>query len=77
MEQEIKKIICDQLKINIEDFNNDLAAGDISTWDSLGHINLLMRIEKHFKISFDVTDSIDIETAGDLLELTLEYIKNK
>lgn len=42
-------------------------------WDSLGHVNLLMAVEKHFGIALEVVDSIEIETAGDILDVVKRY----
>ena len=75
MEDELRKVVCDHLKISDADYDPDLAAGDIPTWDSLGHVNLLMAVEKHFRITFDISDSIDIETISDLIDITKQYLE--
>ncbi len=73
IEDTIKNIVCTTLKIRPEDCSEDLAAGDIPQWDSLGHVNVLMAVEKHFGFAFDVVDSIDIESVGDIVDMVKKY----
>ncbi|MEM9227301.1 MAG: acyl carrier protein [Verrucomicrobiota bacterium] len=68
IESEIKTLVLEQLKISEEPYSEELMAGDIPEWDSLAHVNLLMAVEKHFSIVFDVGDAIDIESVGDLID---------
>ncbi len=35
---------------------SELKMGDIPEWDSLGNFNLLMEIENHFEIRFDIDE---------------------
>ena len=39
---------------------NNLKAGDIEVWDSLGHLNFLLSVEKHFKIKFSMNELIEL-----------------
>ena len=73
IESTIQELVVKTLKIRPEDYSEDLAAGDIPQWDSLGHVNLLQATEKHFGIAFDVVDSIEIETVGDLIDMVKKY----
>lgn len=73
IEQALKELVCSTLKLPPEAYSEDLAAGDVPQWDSLGHVNLLMAVEKHFGIALEVVDSIEIETAGDLLDVVKRY----
>jgi acyl carrier protein len=73
MEAEIKQIVCDTLKIDESQYNEDLGAGDIPQWDSIGHVTLLQAVEAAFNISFDVGDAIDIECVADLVDTVREY----
>ncbi len=77
IEEEVKKVVLGQLKIDESLYNEDLAAGDIPEWDSLGHVNLLMAIEEHFQVSFDVADAVDIESIADLVDTTKSYVNQK
>ena len=77
IDAEIKVTVIGVLKIPDGEYNEDLAAGDHPSWDSIGHVNLLMAVEKRFDIVFDVTDAIDIETLVDMKEMTKKYVALK
>ena len=77
IEDEIKTVVVNQLKIDESVYNEDLAAGDIPEWDSLGHVNLLMAVEEHFQVSFDVADAVDIESIADLIDTMKSYVNQK
>lgn len=74
MDERLKGVVIRSLRITAEEFRDDLAAGDVPQWDSLGHLNLLMAVEKEFGISFDVADAIDIESLADLEDMVRKYL---
>lgn len=73
IEQSIKRLVLDVLKIEANNYSEDLAPGDIPQWDSLAHVNLLMAVEREFQIAFDVGDAVEIESVGDLIEAVKRY----
>ncbi|MEO8583296.1 MAG: acyl carrier protein [Flavitalea sp.] len=43
-------------------------AADVQDWDSLNHIQLIVAIEKKFKIKFSTTDIHQFKNVGDLVD---------
>jgi len=44
-------------------------ASDIEEWDSLTHMNLIMVLEKQFKIKFSLSEIENLSSVGDLVDL--------
>jgi acyl carrier protein len=49
----------------------ETAPGDFPEWDSLGHLNLLTELEEKFNITFDMDETMSIQSISDLKK-TLE-----
>lgn len=73
MEEKFRALLIQQLKIDPAVYSEDLGAGDIPEWDSLAHMNLIMTVEREFRVTFDVADAVDLETVGDFLEVLKRY----
>tara|TARA_B100000795_G_C22629559_1_gene372086 strand:- start:161 stop:409 length:249 start_codon:yes stop_codon:yes gene_type:complete len=76
--KEINKKIFESLKntfskSKIPKSINELKIGDLKEWDSLGNYNLLLDIEKSFKIRFKSTDLTKITSINQIIS----YIKKK
>jgi len=46
----------------------ETTADDIEGWDSLSHVNLIMAVEKGFKIRFSQKEIMTFRTVGDMLK---------
>jgi len=46
----------------------DTTANDIKEWDSLMHINLIVAVEKEFKIRFTTVEVMALQNVGDLAD---------
>jgi acyl carrier protein len=53
MENRIKKILSEELDIPLSEINENLSTNSVATWDSMKHIELIMALEREFKITFD------------------------
>jgi len=54
--------------------NKNPKAGDIEKWDSLGHLNFLLAVEKFYKIKFSMKQMIELKDFNTIIKV---IIKNK
>ena len=47
----------------------ETAPGDFPEWDSLGHLSLLTDLEEKFNISFDMDETMSIQSISDLKDV--------
>ena len=65
--KDIKKILKDTFsKSKIPNDISKLKMGDIKEWDSLGNFNLLLTIEREFKIRFSMKEISEIKSIKSL-----------
>ena len=63
----------------IESFNVDesqlvtLNYQDISKWDSVGHMGLIVLLEEYFQIMMDADDIVDFSSYKKGLEILIKY----
>ncbi len=68
MEKDLEKIFKNLFENEKFEFNENLSAKDIASWDSLRHVVLLMEVEKFFKIKFTLKEVRNLNNVGDLLQ---------
>jgi acyl carrier protein len=66
---ELKKVILDELNLDDFDIIDETTAPEVPGWDSLNHINIILSIEKHFKVKFKSYDVLRLKNVGDLQKL--------
>jgi acyl carrier protein len=49
--------------------NESMTAADVDGWDSLSHINLIVQVEKAFKIKLSTAAVRDLKNVGDFIAL--------
>ena len=72
--ERIKEIIADTLGIDIERITDDLAAGDIEEWDSVGNLTIISTIEEELEVDFSIEDLYELNNIKAIVE---EIIKLK
>jgi acyl carrier protein len=48
---------------------DEMTAADVDGWDSLAHINLIVAVEKEFKIKLTTAEVRSLNNAGDFISL--------
>ena len=72
--ERIKEIIADTLGIDIERITDDLAAGDIEEWDSVGNLTIISTIEEELEVDIPIEDLYEHNNIKAIVE---EIIKLK
>lgn len=73
MEKKLIKIMAQILGVQENEITPNSSPDNLSEWDSLKHMNLVLGIEQGFNISFDDEDIIQMLS----FEIILETIKEK
>jgi acyl carrier protein len=66
--QTIFRDIFDDADLMIEETTN---SSTIEDWDSLNHINLVVAIEKEFKIKFNLSELATLKDVGSMVDLMM------
>ena len=65
--------IFDIKKIKLKKTTN---AKDISNWDSINNLKLIIILEKEFKIKFDPDEIVEIKNVGELIKSIENKVKS-
>ena len=71
----VYKVISGTLKIDQSEINDDLEVGGIKEWDSFGQVNLIVALEKEFKITFDVDETLEMDNVYDIVDILEQRFK--
>lgn len=69
MNDRLEKIIREVFDIETETINENWTSDHIPDWDSVGHLNLIMEVEKEFGIKIEIEEMFEIEKLGDIIKL--------
>lgn len=64
--ERLKKIVLRELDLDDFDFHDETKADMVPGWDSLLHIQIIVAIEKNYKIKFKGLEVMKIKNMGEL-----------
>jgi acyl carrier protein len=50
---QIQAVLAEALGLDVKKISPDLAFGDLPQWDSMGHMEVMMRLEEHFGVEIN------------------------
>ena len=69
--EKLNEIFCDVLDLDEVELTDESSADDIEEWDSLSHIQLIVAIEKAFKIKFTSKEIMSWKNVGEMVDCIL------
>lgn len=69
--EKLNEIFCDVLDLDEVELTDETSADDIEEWDSLSHIQLIVAIEKAFKIKFTSKEIMSWKNVGEMVDCIL------
>ena len=73
---EVYRILSQQFCLEEKDLSDGIGPGDFPAWNSLGHLQFIMKIEQRFRIRFSVDDVMSFENIGDLILLVERSVRD-
>lgn len=65
---EVNRIMCDTFNNRAIQLKYETTAKEVAEWDSLNHIELVVAVEKHFRIRFNFTDLQKFKNVGEMCD---------
>jgi acyl carrier protein len=71
--ERLQDAVATTLRVSTEDITDTTRDEDLATWDSLGHVNVMMTVEQTFDIVLDVEDFPKLNS----IPAIIEYLKGQ
>ena len=69
MNDRLEKVIRQVFDIEAEIIDENWTSEDIPDWDSVGHLNLIMEVEKEFNVKIEIEEMFEVEKLGDITRI--------
>lgn len=66
MEDRVERVVKESFKLNDEKVDKNWTSDDIEGWDSMGHLNLILALEKEFGVRFEIEEIFQIRNIADI-----------
>ena len=69
MDARLEKVLRKVFPIEGDMIDENWTSDDIPGWDSIGHLNLIMEIEKEFAVKIEIEEMFEVETLADITRI--------
>ena len=66
--REIAEILDELFDVNVDDIVASTTADEVDGWDSMSHLEVIGKVESHFKIKFVTAELLRYKTVGEMSE---------
>ena len=74
---ELNKIFIQIFKDGTLNISNETNSSDIPNWDSLNNMHLIVAIEDHYDIRFELEEIQSLKNVGELYNCINKYLEKK
>ncbi len=74
IDEQVKKILFKVLKISEKKFNENIGAYNNPNWDSMNHLEILLSLEKNFKIKFSQNEISKLDSYTNIIKIIKKKI---
>lgn len=74
IKQKVHSVFVETFGITDANINTNLTRNDVWNWDSLGHLRLIIELEKTFKITFSADEKLSIFSLEDIPRIVLSHL---
>ena len=69
----LKKLFLDTFGVAADQYGDTLSPDQVQKWDSLGHVQLVMKLQAAFGIEFDVDEMMEMESVGRIKSILIKH----
>ncbi|MFC2156067.1 acyl carrier protein [Acidobacteriota bacterium] len=69
MDERLVKVLRNVFPIEGDVIDENWTSDDIPEWDSIGHLNLIMEIEKEFDTKIEIEEMFEVEKLADITRI--------
>jgi acyl carrier protein len=73
MKDDLKKIVASVFMMEETNISDDIRQGDFEKWDSLQHLNLIVALEEHYRVTFEPAEIMAMTD----LDKIIHYVEKK
>ena len=77
IEERVLKTVSSTFNVGINEISVSDTKDDIESWDSIGHLQLIMGLEYEFNIKFKTSEIAEIASIADCINIVYNLTNNK